>query len=117
MNRTARVALVLPALVGLGWLSVHSLASGAAGSTVFNAGVSMRSWSSSRAPQPANEALGGIREALVQAESTTPRDPAIHELLGLIDARRGERREYLPQAAVEFAAFSFNADRADCRRD
>ena len=102
MNRTVRMLVTVPAIVGLGWLSVHALATGAAGSAVFDAGVSMRSWSASRAPQPANEALSGIRESLVQARLTTPGDPALHELLGLIDARRGDRQEYLPDAAVDF---------------
>ncbi len=63
----------------------------------------MRMWSSSRLQQPASEALMGVREDLERASAATPSDPAIHELLGLIDARRIERPEYLSEAAVHFA--------------
>jgi hypothetical protein len=99
MNRPARILAVVPAVVGLGWLAACALEAGAAGSKVFEASLAMRLWNSS---QPASEALMEVRESLVQAQATIPHDPAIHELLGLIDARRGERQEYLPEAAVHF---------------
>jgi hypothetical protein len=102
VKRAARILAVMPAVVGLGWLAEHSVESGAAGSTVFDAGVAMRLLSATRAPLRESDALADIREALLKAQATTPRDPALHELLGLIDARRGERREYLPQADVDF---------------
>jgi hypothetical protein len=43
-----------------------------------------------------------MRDDLLIAGAVTPRDPALHELLGLIDARMGERQEFLPDAAVHF---------------
>ncbi len=102
MNRGLRLLWVAPAVAGLGWLSAYAVSIGVAGSTVFDAGVSMKSWSASRVRQPANEALPGIRELLTQAQSSAPRDPAIHELLGLIDARTSNGQENLARAALEF---------------
>ena len=43
-----------------------------------------------------------MREDLVRAEASTPRDPAVHELLGLIEARSGNRPEYASAAIVHF---------------
>jgi hypothetical protein len=102
MNRATRIFAVVPAVAGLGWLSAYALEAGHAGSKVFDAGLTMRSWSNARVQQPAREALAGMREDLLQARDVTPNDPAIHELLGLIDARRGERGKFLPDAAVHF---------------
>jgi predicted Zn-dependent protease len=101
MNRVARSIAVAPLVVALGWLGVCALEAGAAGSQVFDAGVALRVWSESRVRQPAPQALAGMREGLLRAQEITPRDPAVHELLGLIEARRGENQEYLPQAAVQ----------------
>lgn len=44
-----------------------------------------------------------MRDSLKQAEATVPRDPAIHELLGLIAVRSGNGQEYLPEASVRFS--------------
>ena len=65
--------------------------------------MTLQSWSAGRTRQPANEALTDVRDDLIHAQAVIPHDPAIHELLGLIDARRGERQEYLPSAARHFA--------------
>jgi cytochrome c-type biogenesis protein CcmH/NrfG len=100
MNRAARIFAVVPAIAGLIWLAVYAVEAGAAGSKVFESAVALRLWSSSRVQQPASEALTRVREDLVQAQLTTPNDPALHELLGLVDARRGEQQEFLPDAAV-----------------
>jgi hypothetical protein len=102
MNRPARLLAVVPAIAVLGWLAVYALEAGAAGTKVFDAGVAVRSWSASPARQPADEAFAGLRDELESAKLDTPRDPALHELLGLIDARRGERQEFLFDAAVHF---------------
>lgn len=102
MNKATRIFAVVPAVAGLGWLAAFALEAGACGSKVFDAGLTMRSWSGARVQQPANEALAGVREDLAHAQAAMPRDPAVHELLGLIDARRGERQEFLPDAAVHF---------------
>ena len=102
MNRPIRILAAVPVVAGLAWLAAHAFEAGAAGSRVFDAGVTMQSWSSSRVRQPASDALMEVREDLVRAQATTPEDPAIHELLGLIDARRGEGQEFLPEAAAHF---------------
>src|SRR5450432_3158073 len=86
----------------LGWLAACALVDGAAGSKTFDANVAMRSWSVSGVQQPADDALMRMRDELVYARARTPGDPAIHELLGLIDARRGGSQELLPEAAVDF---------------
>jgi hypothetical protein len=103
MIRPIRLLAVVPAVVGLAWLAAHAFEAGAAGSRVYDAGLTMESWSSSRVRQPASDALMEVREDLVRAQSVTPNDPAIHELLGLIDARRGEGGEFLTDAAAHLA--------------
>jgi predicted Zn-dependent protease len=103
MNRPARILAVVPLVVGLVWLAINSLEAGAAGTKVFEAGVTMRSFSAPRAPQPPGDAaLRGTRDELLRAQAMTPRDPAIHELLGLIDARRGNGGESFPDATAHF---------------
>jgi predicted Zn-dependent protease len=62
----------------------------------------MRASSTPRAPQPASTALAGMRDGLLEARAVTPRDPAVHELLGLIDARAGDGPERFSEAAAEF---------------
>jgi cytochrome c-type biogenesis protein CcmH/NrfG len=100
MNRAIRIVAVMPAIAGLIWLAAYAVEAGATGSNVFESAVMLRTWSSSRVQQPANDALVRVRDDLVQAQGATPNDPALHELLGLIDARLGERQEFLSDAAV-----------------
>ncbi|MGZ5582359.1 MAG: tetratricopeptide repeat protein [Usitatibacter sp.] len=95
MNRAVRLVAVAPAVAALAWLAVHSLHAGVAGSRVFDAGVAMRSWD-------ASQSLTGMRESLESAQDEVPRDPALHELLGLVAARSGDRPEFLGDAAVHF---------------
>src|SRR5258708_24762014 len=103
MNRPARVLAVAPIVVGLGWLAIHSFEAGAAGTRVFEAGGAMRSLSAPRAPQPADRAaLLVMRDELLHAHAVTPRDPAIHELLGLIDARGSVGPEGFAEASAHF---------------
>jgi hypothetical protein len=86
---------VAPAVAVLAWLAVHALQAGAAGTKVFDASIAMRAWDGS-------QSLAGMRDSLGIAQATTPRDPALHELLGLVDARSDERQEFLGDAAVHF---------------
>jgi predicted Zn-dependent protease len=102
VNRPARILAIAPLVAGLAWLAIHSLEAGAAGTKVFDASVVMRSASAPRAPQPASDALLGMRDDLMQAQAVTPRDPALHELLGLIDAREGIGPEKYSDAAAHF---------------
>jgi hypothetical protein len=102
MNSTIRIVVVVPVVAGLVWLAIHSFEAGLAGTKVFDAGVAMNALSAPRAAQPRGDALLGMRGDLLEAEAMTPRDPAIHELLGLIDARRGAGPEGYSEAAAHF---------------
>jgi hypothetical protein len=95
MSRVVRALAVAPAVAALAWLAVYSLQAGAAGSKVFDAGLAVRS---PKAPQ----SLAQVRDLLESARAITPYDPAVHELLGLVDARSGGRAEFLNEATVHF---------------
>jgi hypothetical protein len=102
MTRPLRILAIAPVVAGLAWLAVHSFEAGAAGTQVFEAGVAMRAASVPGASRLAIDALPGVRDELLQAQTTTPRDPALHELLGLLDARQGNGPERFTSAAAHF---------------
>ena len=102
MSSTIRIVAIFPVVASLVWLAIHSFEVGVAGTKVFDAGVSMAVLNAPRAAQPPGDALPGMRGDLLEAEAVTPRDPAIHELLGLIDARSGTGPEGYSDAAAHF---------------
>jgi hypothetical protein len=102
MSRTTRLLAVIPVFFGLVWLAAYALEAGAADSAVFEGALTLREWSGSRLQLPANEGLMGVRDDLLRARAISPRNPAVHELLGLIAARSSERQEYLKEAGIHF---------------
>jgi hypothetical protein len=101
MNRPARVLVAIPIVAGLGWVSAYAVEMGTAGTAVFDSSMTLDAWSASRM-RPAPETLDGLKEDLVRAVRLAPSDPAAHELLGVVAARRLNRAEYLPEAGVHF---------------
>jgi len=100
--RWAHLVAVIPALT-LGWASVYAVELGTAGEIVLGAGEEMSEWSAGTKAQPTPERLAAMRADLERAKGRTPADPAVHELLGLLDARSVGSQEYRGQAGVHFS--------------
>lgn len=96
-----RVLLVIPALMGLGWLSAQALRIGSADAIVYEAAKEMGTWVAARS-NPAEQTMGWIHDDLQRAAARVPSDPSVQELLGVLQARRVERAEYADEADVHF---------------
>jgi hypothetical protein len=83
------------------WLSFNTLRVGTADAIVYDASVEMSSWAAA-GTQPAEQTWNWVKTDLERAERWTPQNPYIYELLGLLDARRTDAPEYLPQSVAHF---------------
>jgi predicted Zn-dependent protease len=97
----ARLLLVIPALMGLGWMSAQALRVGSADSIVYEAAKEMSTWMASGS-SPAEQTMGWVHGDLQRAAARVPSDPSVQELLGLLQSRRIDRAEYADEAVVHF---------------
>jgi hypothetical protein len=97
----ARVLLVIPALIGVGWLSAQAFRIGSADAIVYEAAREMGTWVAARS-NPAEQTMGWIHDDLQRAAARDPSDPSVQEFLGLLQARRVERADYADEAANHF---------------
>jgi hypothetical protein len=100
MHRT-RILVALPVVLALAWLSFSALRVGTADAIVYDASVEMSTWSASGV-QPAEQTWNWVKADLERAERWTPKNPYVHELQGLLDARRTDAPEYLARSVVYF---------------
>ena|ERR1700687_5170630 len=98
---TRRFLLILPALIGLSWLSVGVARSGTAESIASEASSSMMQWTATGG-RPNLEAWLEVRNAFLRAQGLSPGDPNVEENLGVLHALRSERHDYIPQAFQYF---------------
>ena len=94
----ARSLMAIPAVLALGWLSIYAARLGVASAGTQRAAGEIESWAGGR--QPSADAFAATRDALEEVRGQVPRDPSVHELLGIAKARAGP--EYVADAAVEF---------------
>ena len=97
-----RFLIALAGALPLLWLSAEALREGSANAIVYGASKEMGTWIASGS-RPGADTRDSVRAELERALNLDPADPAIHELLGILDARSPERPEYLTSAAVHFA--------------
>jgi hypothetical protein len=100
MHRT-RLFIAVPVVLALAWLSFNALRVGTADAIIYDASVEMSTWSASGA-QPADQTWNWVNADLERAARWTPLNPYVQELQGLLDARRTDAPEYLPQSIVHF---------------
>jgi hypothetical protein len=96
-----RVAVAVPVVLALAGLTFNTVRVGSADAIVYHASVEMSTWFASGA-QPAEQTRNWVKADLERAEHWTPQNPYVHELLGLLDARRSGAPEYLAQSLVHF---------------
>jgi predicted Zn-dependent protease len=97
----ARVLLVIPALMGLGWLAAQAMRIGSADAIVYEASKEMGTWAVSRST-PADQTMRWVHDDLQRAAARVPHDPSVQELLGVLESRRGEQLVYADDAVVHF---------------
>ena len=85
MNRVLPIVLAIAGLLSLAWLTREAIVAGSANALVYGASKEMGTWIAART-QPADATRASVRGVLEQAASLDPRDPAVHELLGLLEA-------------------------------
>jgi hypothetical protein len=102
MGRAARLVLVVPALAALAALALWAVKLGSAETLAWNAAAEINTWTATRV-QPGFETWLWVRDDLLRAERRSPRDPSVHELLGVIHARRAGRTEFVDMAVERFA--------------
>jgi hypothetical protein len=95
MGRPARVAAVVPIIMGLGCAGAVALEDGAAENTVEDVTRTL----TARGPAPSAAERGAMTERLMQARARVPSDPSVHELLGLMAL---SRPDYAAEAGVHF---------------
>ena len=100
MDRT-RLAVAVPVVLALVWLSFNTLRIGTADVIVYDASVEMSTWAAS-GTQPAEQTWNWVMGDLERAKRWGPGNPYVYELQGLLDARRVDAPEYLAQSVVHF---------------
>ena len=100
MRRAIRLVAIAPLLAGLGWTSAVAIELGTAGEVAFTVGNRIAALRASDASTP--DTWETAHAQLLAAQPRASADPAIHDILGVIDMRRGTP-EYLDEAAVHFA--------------
>lgn len=98
----ARFAVAIPLVAALGWLGSWAVSLSRADTQVLDASKEMGAWAASRM-QPQTGTWESVRGELAIAEKLSPTDPAIHELVGVLNASRPGEEEYLTKASVNFA--------------
>lgn len=96
-----RLLLVIPALAALGGGAAQAMRIGSADAIVYDAAKEMGTWIASRSA-PADQTMGWVHDDLQRAAARVPSDPTVKELLGVLQARRVERAEYVDDAIVNF---------------
>jgi hypothetical protein len=97
----ARLIVAVPVVLAVAWLCFTTLRIGAADAIVYDASVEMSTWSAS-GMTPADETSKWVQSDLERAERWAPRNPYVHELQGLLDARHTDAPEYLTRSIVHF---------------
>lgn len=96
MSRVKRWIAIAPVLVGLGWVSAYAVEMGTAGAIAFDAGKALNAGAAADDLRSSQ-----LRADLLAAQARQPMDASVHELLGVLAARRGNRPEYLAEADVQ----------------
>ena len=102
--RPIRFALVIPAVAAIGWIGAMTVNAGIAGNYAFEVGQQIES-AASRPSASMDQALELFHDRMLRAHELTPGDPAVRELLGILDVRRAVvhgSQEYLDEANVHF---------------
>ena len=97
-----RILVAAAAVAGLLWLAAVSFRAGEAAAQVYDAEKEMGTWAASGAP-PGPQTLSWVAADLARAQSVTPGDPEIEELLGELAGRRIERPEFSDEALAHFS--------------
>jgi Flp pilus assembly protein TadD len=99
--RAVHLLIALPGVVAMAALSANALRAGSADAIVYSASQEMGTWAAARA-RPGKETIAWVRSELEEALRAEPRDPTIHELLGVLESRSLENAEYQQDAVVHF---------------
>ena len=94
--------LAFPLAALLAWLAVLAARDGNAGAIVYGAAKEMATWDASGAP-PGAQTVTWVAADLARAQSITPGDPRIEEMLGDLARLRTDRADFLDQALRHFA--------------
>jgi hypothetical protein len=97
----ARLAVAVPVVLALAWLSFNTLRVGTADVIVYDASVEMSTWSASGAP-PGEQTWSWVMADLERAKRWAPGNPYVYELQGLLDAQRLDAPEYVAESVVLF---------------
>ena len=97
-----RLLVAAPAVGALLWLAVFSFRRGEAGAGVYDAEREMTTWAASGAA-PGPQTLSWVTADLERAQSVTPGDPEIEELLGELAGRRIDRPDFGDEALAHFS--------------
>jgi predicted Zn-dependent protease len=100
--RALRFLIAFAGAFALIWLASEALRNGSANARVYGASKEMGTWVAAGS-RPGAGTRDSVRAELERALNSDPADPAIHELLGILEARSPERPEYLTSAGVHFA--------------
>ena len=101
MGRVMRLIAIAPLLATLGWASACALEIGGAGQYGFDLSKRIDAPAAVVARRPIDFAEHHGR--LLEISAGVRSDPALHELLGIVDSRRGNEPEYLAEATVHFS--------------
>ncbi len=99
MDGSARIVVMVPAVLALVLLGIHAHRLGQANAISHEATREMTTWAATRA-QPGAETWGWVRGELERAASLAPRDPQVRELLGILHGQR-QGGEFYPDRAAE----------------
>ena len=97
-----RILVAAPAVAALLWLASVSFRTGEAAASVYDAEKEMGTWAASGAP-PGPQTLSWVTADLERAQSVTPDDPEIEELLGELSGRRIDRPDFRDEALAHFS--------------
>ena len=92
MERLGRWARIVPILAALAWAGDAAVDTSRAKAHLRDASDEVASWSGTL---PADSAWNAAREALATAARLDPRDAAVQEVLGALEASRLDRRDLL----------------------